>query len=136
MLKHLTRHLQIVCDKWKAANLKLNTKNWEFFQKELIYLGHTISKKGISTNKKKIEALKNCECWGAGQMCSFIGLCTCYRKIIFRFANNPKPLHRLDEKGKPAECDVPFSELKKSLGKCSCLGLSMFQTLFLIGYRC
>ena len=41
----------------RNSNLKLNRKSCIFFQREVEYLGHIISEKGIMTDPKKIEAI-------------------------------------------------------------------------------
>ena len=41
------------------ANLKFNKKKCTFFQREVEYLGHIVSEKGIKTDPKKIEAIVN-----------------------------------------------------------------------------
>lgn len=80
-------------DKLKVVTLKL-------FLKELI--GHTISMEGISTDKKKIEAVQSRPTpQTLTNMHRFIGLCSCYRRFICGFASIAELLHRLDEKEKP-----------------------------------
>ena len=41
----------------KQAGLKLKPSKYEIFRKELTYLGHVVSKDGILTNPKKVEAI-------------------------------------------------------------------------------
>lgn len=52
-------------------------------------------------------------------------------------ANIAKPLHRLDEKGKPfqwsAEHDIAFSELKRVLVTAPVLAYAYFKTTFTLG---
>ena len=72
--EHLST-LQELSRRMKAANLKLNQKKWLPFQKEVEFLGHTVSANGIKTTGMKI----NCY-WPRPQdkyeVRSFLGLCT------------------------------------------------------------
>ena len=54
--EHLLR-LRAVFEKLKKAELKLKPSKCEFFKQELTYLGHVVSKCGIQTNPKKVEAI-------------------------------------------------------------------------------
>ena len=49
--------LKKVLDKLTVAGLKLKPSRCEFFKPRLEYLGHIVSKDGIETNPKKIEAI-------------------------------------------------------------------------------
>ena len=49
--------LKIVFEKLKKAGLKLKPSKCEFFRQEWTYLGHVVSKDGIQTNPKKVEAI-------------------------------------------------------------------------------
>ena len=54
--EHVFR-LEAVFEKLKQAGLKLKPSKCEFFRQELTYLGHVVSKDGIQTNPKKVEAI-------------------------------------------------------------------------------
>ena len=54
--EHLTR-LRAVFEKLKKAELKLKPSKCDFFKQELTYLGHGVSKNGIQTDSKKVEAI-------------------------------------------------------------------------------
>ena len=49
--------LRDVFEKVIQVRLKLKPSKCEFFRKELTYLGHVVSKIGIQTNAKKVEAI-------------------------------------------------------------------------------
>ena len=49
--------LRPVFEKLKQEQLKLKPSKCEFFRQELTYLGHVVSKDGIQTNPKKVEAI-------------------------------------------------------------------------------
>ena len=55
---HLER-LKAVFWKLEEAGLKLKPSKCELFWRQLAYLGHVISAKGVATDESKIEAIKN-----------------------------------------------------------------------------
>ena len=72
--EHLMR-LQAVFEKLKEAELKLKTLKCEFFNQELAYLGHVISKNGIQTDSKKLKQFINVQCQPMSWKCkAFLGL--------------------------------------------------------------
>lgn len=52
-------NLELVFERLRNANLKLNPKKCHLFQKEVTFLGHTISENGVGTSPDKIQAMKN-----------------------------------------------------------------------------
>ena len=54
--EHIIR-LRAVFKKLKQAELKLKSSKCEFFRQQLTYLGHVVSKEGIQTDPKKVEAI-------------------------------------------------------------------------------
>ena len=58
LASHLER-LKAVFQKLEEAGLKLKPSKCELFQRQLAYLGHVISAKGVATDESKIEAIKN-----------------------------------------------------------------------------
>ena len=54
--EHVVR-LRAVFEKLKQVGLKLKPSKCEFFRQELTYLGHVVSKEGIQTDPKKVEAI-------------------------------------------------------------------------------
>ena len=58
--KRLEEHLlklRAVFEKLKQAGLKLKPLKCELFRQELVYLGHVVSKDGMQTDPKKVEAI-------------------------------------------------------------------------------
>ena len=80
----------------RNANSKLHRKKCNFFQREVEYLGHIVSEKGINTDPKIIEATVN---WPIPsckkQVKSFTGFCSYYRRFVKGFSSFAKPLYRL-----------------------------------------
>ena len=110
----------MVFQRLRQAGLKLKGKKCSLFQKEVIYLGHKVSKEGIQTDPAKISAVKE---WptpeNVHEVRSFMGLCSYYRKFIEHFAEIVRPLNKLTEKNAKFlwsnKCDQSFKELKVHL---------------------
>lgn len=116
MLQNLDR----VFEKLKSAGLKLKAKKCCLCAKEVSFLGHIISEKGIATDPAKIESVKK---WpvptNVTDLRSFLGLCSYYRRYIKDFAYIARCLHSLTQKGKSfvwdAKCQESFDTLKSHL---------------------
>ena len=82
--------------KLAAAGLRLKPSKCKFFKSKVNYLGHIVSKKGIETDPKKIEAIEK---WPVPKMVtevrSFLGFTNYYHKFIPRYAQVAKPLNQL-----------------------------------------
>ena len=93
--EHLKR-LEAVFQKLCAAGLKLKSSKCFFFRKEIEYLGHVVSGKGISTNPKKIEAVSK---WPTPKTVydvrSFLGFVGYYRRFIKNFSRITKPIREV-----------------------------------------
>ena len=88
--------LEGVFEKVAKAGLKLKPSKCEFFRSSLKYLGHIVSKEGIATDPRKIEAIRN---WPhpktVTDVHSFTGFTNYYRKFIKGYAKIAQPLHEL-----------------------------------------
>ena len=93
--EHLTR-LRVVFEKLKRAELKLKPSKCEFFKQELTYLGHFVSKNGIQTDSKKVEAIHK---WpvptNVTEVQSFLGFTNYYQRFIKRYVWVANPLYKL-----------------------------------------
>ena len=121
--EHVFR-LRVVFEKLKQEELKLKTSKCEFFSQELIYLGHVVSKDGIQTHCKKVEAILK---WPTPtkvmEVRSFLGFTNYYQWLIKKYAQVAKPLYKL-VLGENAsrkhnlikwdlECQTAFDQLKE-----------------------
>jgi hypothetical protein len=92
----------------------------EFWLKQVAFLGHVISKGGISVDPSKIEDMLS---WkvptNVKDIQSFLGLARYYQRFIEGFSKISKPMTELLEKDKKFEWTVAweasFQKLKKRL---------------------
>ena len=112
--------LKIVFQRFRDANLKLKPKKCVLFQESVLYLGHRVSRDGVSTDPGKIRAVQE---WpvpkNTTDVRSFIGLTSYYRKFVKGFADIARPLHKLMSKNVvfhwTDECQEAFQQLKTCL---------------------
>jgi len=80
-------------------NMKASRTKCEFARTELTYLGHVVNSLGISTDPKKIEAVKNMpEPTCILELESFLGKAGYYQRFIDDYANIVVPLNALKKK--------------------------------------
>ena len=113
-------NLAQVFEALRRANLTLKPSKCNFGEDELLFLGHIISKDGISVNPAKIRAVENFpRPKRKRDVMSFLGLCSYYRRFIHSFAKIAKPLHSLTEDSVPFkwndEAENAFQILKNKL---------------------
>lgn len=92
----------------------------EFGLDKVAFLGHVISKEGISVNPKKVEAIVR---WSrpanVSEIRSFLDLVGYYRRFVERFSKITAPLTQLTQKGVKfewlEECEKKFEKLKRRL---------------------
>ena len=116
--EHMIENLSKVLDRIVTAGLKLKPKKCVLFSRKVLYLGHVITEKGISTDPEKVAAVQNWpEPCNISEVRSFLGICGYYRRFIEKFAEIAKPLTKLTEKGTALvwtkECQDAFNGLKR-----------------------
>uniref|UniRef100_A0A8C6TU90 Gypsy retrotransposon integrase-like protein 1 n=1 Tax=Neogobius melanostomus TaxID=47308 RepID=A0A8C6TU90_9GOBI len=146
--EHITR-LETVLSRLQKEGLKAKLEKCAFFKSEVSYLGHVISREGVSTDPSKIEAVSK---WphpnGVSELCSFLGFTSYYRRFIEGFAKLAAPLHRLvaeltgTKNRKPSkvpltavwtqECERSFGELKQRLVTAPVLAYANFSLPFIL----
>ena len=98
---HMDR-LRQVFQRFRAANLKLKPFQYSLFQSEVRYLGHVVSKDGVSTDPEKVSAVAH---WPTpkclAELQAILGTAGYYRQYIEGFASLAKPLTQLTGKDNP-----------------------------------
>jgi hypothetical protein len=113
-------HLRIMLSFLRENKLYGKLSKCFFFQKEIHYLGHIISGKGIFVDPEKVKAIME---WlvpkNAHEVRSFMGLAGYYRRFVEGFSKIAKPITTLQRKGVKyewiEECDSAFIDLKRLL---------------------
>ena len=109
----------------------------EFWLDHVQFLGHVVSKDGISVDSAKIEAMSK---WSmptsVSEIRSFLGLAKYYRRFIKGFSTLVAPLTALMKKDQKFEwtdrCERSFQELKKRLTSAPILVLPTDDTDFTV----
>jgi hypothetical protein len=139
---------RLALQKLQEHGLYAKLSKYEFWMKQVAFLGHIISKGGISMDPSKVQDVLS---WNAptsvSDIQSFLGLAGYYRRFIEGFLKISKPMIELLEKDKKFEwtpaCEASFQELKKQLTTALILVMSDVEKSFSIycdasgqGLRC
>ena len=100
----------------------------EFWLPSVAFLGHVVSKEGISVDPKKVEAVQN---WPrpttVTEIRSFLGLAGYYRRFVKDFSRIAAPLTKLTQKNVKfvwsEQCEESFQRLKECLTTAPVLAL-------------
>lgn len=88
--------LEVVLSRLEWEGLKARLEKCSFFQRAVKYLGHVISSEGVFTDPSKVEVVSQ---WRqpetVGELHSFLGFASYYRRFVKGFAKFAAPLHRL-----------------------------------------
>ena len=113
-------HVRQVLKRLLENNLYAKLEKCEFDKDHVEFLGHVLSGKGVSTDPKKVQSIKDWPiptCMKDVQR--FVGLCNYYRRFIQNFAQIARPLHNLTKKNVKFNwteaCQKAFEELKNRL---------------------
>ena len=112
--------MQFVLQTLRDKQLYAKLKKCEFWLAQISFLGHVVSKDGISVDPKKIKAIVN---WQrpktVSKVRSFLGLASYYRRFREGFSKISGPLTNLTNKTMKFEwtdkCEHSFKELKQRL---------------------
>ena len=113
-------HLQLILQVLREHKLYTKFSKYKFYNYKIQYLGHVISKEGISLDPGNIRAIMEChipkyvlDVW------SFMGITGYYRKFIEGFSKIANPITSLQKKGKifvwDLKCEESFNKLKELL---------------------
>ena len=113
-------HLTIVLETLRKERLYAKFSKCEFWLEEVMFLGHVISKEGVSVDPAKVEAVLS---WqqpkNARDIRSFLGLAGYYRRFIQDFSKIALPLTKLLKKEAKflwdEKCEASFQLLKERL---------------------
>ena len=116
------KHLEVVFQRLREADLKLKASKCNFFKKHIQYLGHLVSGEGIEPLPEKLEAVRKMPPpTTPKEIRQFLGLVGYYRKFVPKFADIARPLTNLTKLDVPYEwtnrCQEAFEFLKQMLLK-------------------
>ncbi|WVZ52030.1 hypothetical protein U9M48_003125 [Paspalum notatum var. saurae] len=118
--KEHEEHLRIVLSRLREHKLYAKFSKCAFWLKEVAFLGHILSAKGVVVDPSKVEDVLN---WMQPQtvteIWSFLGLAGYYRRFIKDFSKIAKPMTALTQKNAKlawsSKCEEAFGTLKKLL---------------------
>ena len=113
-------HLRMVLKTLKEHKLYAKLKKCEFWSEKVQFLGHIVTRDGVSVDLTKVEAIVN---WprptNVSEVRSFSGMAGYYRRFVERFSKLALPITKLLWKTNKfewtIECEDTFQELKKCL---------------------
>lgn len=134
--EHL-RDIHAVLERLAAAGLKLKPKKCQFLQREVKYLGHVVSAKGVSPDPSKIASVRDFpRPTTVKQIREFLGLAGYYRRHISNFSGIAKPLTALTKKNAnfqwTTEAEDAFCALKQKLTEAPVLRYPDFSRPFIL----
>ena len=126
-------HLHILFERLSRAGLTLRGDKCTIGLTKVKYLGHLFSAKGMEPDLQKVAAVSD---WdipnNVGELRSFLGLASYYRRYIYQFADVAAPLNHLTNKGVhfvwDNNCQLAFETLKKSLTQAPVLAYPNFSS--------
>ena len=136
MEEHL-HHISLVLDRLQSAGLKLKASKCHFIRKQVEFLGHLITPRGLLPNPGKVSAVADFPVPSSvTQVRQFVGLASYYRRFIHNFAKLAGPLHRLTKKDVEFrwsnECQEAFDALKNKLVEAPVLVYPNFSMEFVL----
>ncbi|KAJ0494369.1 putative nucleotidyltransferase, Ribonuclease H [Helianthus annuus] len=135
-LEEHVSHLKLTLNLFREHHLFAKRSKCSFGGGTVEYLGHLISKDGVATDPKKVEAIQN---WpqpmNVKQLRGFLGLAGYYRRFIKSFGILAKPLTELLKKDAfewNSQATSAFEELKKALSSPPVLALPNLSLPFIL----
>jgi len=131
-------NLKCVFEKIEKSGLKIKLEKCAFLKQEVKFLGHVLTKEGLSTDPEKTKAIMEMEAPKCvKQLRSFLGLCNYYRRFIKNYSFLSGPLEKLcSSTNKNLEwnkdCDEKFNFLKQKLMTTPILAFPDYQKSFIL----
>jgi len=131
------QHLREVFIRLRRANLQINPEKCKFGADQLRYLGHLITRNGISTDPEKTEAITRIPPpRTVREVRQFLGLLSWYRRFVENFSDRARPLTRLTSKKVKWQWtaleEEAFNALKTALTTAPVLACPDFDRTFLL----
>ena len=90
------QRLELVLKRIESKNLKLNPSKCRFKVKEVTYIGHVLSEKGVSPDPRKVEAVRGMQIpTNKTELQRFLGTVNYLGKFIPNLATETAPLRKL-----------------------------------------
>ncbi|WVZ63366.1 hypothetical protein U9M48_013003 [Paspalum notatum var. saurae] len=116
--KEHEEHLRIVLSRLREYKLYAKFSKCAFWLKEVAFLGHILSAKGVAVDPSKVEDVLN---WKQPQIVteiwSFLGLAGYYRRFIKNFSRISKPMTALTQKNAKFAWSTKYEEAFRTLKK-------------------
>jgi len=130
-------HLRQLFDALRAANLQLSPQKCTFGCATVKYLGHVVSREGISVSPEYINAVKNFPVpINAKAVQRFIGKCQYYHRFVPNFSKMCAPLYKATRAHVAfdwtKECQRAFEELRDALTSCQVLAHPDYSRPFIV----
>jgi hypothetical protein len=130
-------HLRLVLQVLREHQLYAKFSKCDFFQKQIHYLGHVLSKEGVVVDPDNIRSIME---WptpkDVSDIRSFMGLAGYYRRFIKDFSKIGCPITALQKKGKKflwtQQCEERFQTLKHLLTHAPVLKIADPEADFLV----
>ena len=131
------KNLMEVFQRFREVNLKIHPGKCAFLRKEVLYLGHIISDKGIRPDPEKSKVMENFPVpKNADEVRRFVAFANYYRKFIPDFASITIPLNRLLKKDVTFtfndDCVKAFNKIKNILVSPELLTFPDFEKEFIL----
>jgi hypothetical protein len=134
--EHL-KHLEIVFQTLRSANLKLKLTKCAFLQTEFRFLGLLVTEQGLKPDPRKVEVLLR---WEAPrtvhEIRQFMGLASYFRRFVPQFSAVARPIQALLGKGKrfiwDEACQQAFEQLRKAIVSAPTLKIADFDNQFIL----
>ena len=119
-IKTHLKHLRLVFERLRKADLKLKLEKCSFLKEHIQYLGHIISGDGITPVPEKLDSIQTMpRPYNPKEVKQFLGLVGYYRKFIPHFVDLARPLNALTHKDMEfvwtGVCQRSFDLLKSKL---------------------